>query len=63
MNIHESAMDNMNWMATDIIECPSCSSDRMEFKNLSMDELILGITEVWKCSECGTKKVTTTEGK
>jgi len=62
MNIQESALDYMNWMAADVIECPSCSSDRMEFKSLNMDEITLDITEVWRCADCGVKQVTTTEG-
>lgn len=62
MNIHESAMDNMNRLATDIIECPSCGSEEMEFTSLNMDEEILEMTEVWKCSECGVKQVITIEG-
>ena len=47
MRIGDSAMDHMNRMATDILECEKCESENLEMVDAD------SVTFEFKCEDCG----------
>ena len=56
MNSYE---DHMNEMATDILDCPECSSEDLTNTASSFDEETEVTTDSCHCSECDHKFETT----
>ena len=53
MNLQENAMDNLNRIATDILECEKCDSESLEMLDVEHDEGADSVTFTWKCKNCG----------
>jgi uncharacterized Zn finger protein len=53
MRLEDSAIDDMNHMATDILECGKCDSENLELLGShEYEEQEFTVLE-WKCKECG----------
>lgn len=55
MDLQESAMDNMNRLATYIQECPKCGGEDIEYQGHQYDSESLCGTDFMKCATCKTE--------
>ena len=46
-------LENMNRMATDILECPKCDCECLELTDADYDPVADVGTESWLCLKCG----------
>ncbi len=53
MNLQDTAMDNMNRIATDILECESCSSEDVTVTGSHYDDQIGSTATFFLCTHCG----------
>ena len=55
MNLSETHEDHMNRMATDIIECPSCSGEDLEIRGIEYSKDDDSEISALRCNDCGTE--------